>query len=159
MNMNYLFLLVGLPASGKSTYCKQYKNVREVVVLSSDEIREELLNDINDQTNNKLVFDTLHKRAKAALKDGKIVIYDATSLTKTIRKNIIDELKDYTKSIQCIYFNTPLKECIKRNKMRDKKVPKKVIKRMAKKLEKPSFDEGFDIIFLENGRIYNERKI
>lgn len=146
--MRELFILIGLPASGKTTFANIFNKSEDVVVLSSDAIREELFDDINDQTNNKLVFDTLHKRAREALLDGKDVIYDATSLTKDIRANIIKEVGGEALAINCLFFDVSLKQCLRRNKKRDRKVPKKVIKDMAKRLEKPTKDEGFDYVLL-----------
>ena len=146
--MRELFILVGLPASGKTTFANIFNRSKDVVVLSSDAIREELFGDANDQSNNKLVFKTLHNRAKEALLDCKDVIYDATSLTKDIRANIIKEVGGEALAINCLFFDVSLKQCLRRNKKRDRKVPKKVIKDMAKRLEKPTKDEGFDYVLL-----------
>ena len=54
-------LLIGLPASGKSTYAAE-KEKEGAIVLSSDRIRKEL--EITTYTNrdNQKVFDTLHAR-------------------------------------------------------------------------------------------------
>ena len=144
--MKKLFLLVGLPASGKSTFCESFKNSKNTVILSSDLIRKELFGNEECQKNNQLVFKTLHKRVEEALKNGKDVVYDATSLTKKLRANIVSTFRDDASKIICVYFDVSLKECIKRNKKRDKKVPIKIMKNMAKRLEEPEMDEGFDYI-------------
>ena len=62
--MNKLIVLVGLPASGKSTYANTLAEIPNTIVLSSDKLRKELLGDESCQTNNQLVFDTLYRRAK-----------------------------------------------------------------------------------------------
>ena len=43
--MNKLFMLVGLPASGKTTCGKRLAEVEDALIVSSDEIRKELLGD------------------------------------------------------------------------------------------------------------------
>ena len=41
------YIMIGLPASGKDYYIEKYRKENEIVV-SSDEIREELFGDVND---------------------------------------------------------------------------------------------------------------
>ena len=64
-----LLMLVGLPGSGKSTYIKNHFN-QNLHVHSSDDIREELSGNVNNQDINKEVFELLHKRVKDDLKNG-----------------------------------------------------------------------------------------
>ena len=57
---NKFIMLVGLPASGKSTWAENYKKEHtdeEVYILSSDKIRECVLGDVGNQDYNSLVFD------------------------------------------------------------------------------------------------------
>ena len=75
-NKPILCFCVGLPGSGKSYWAEANKEELNAVVHSSDEIREELTGDVNEQSKNELVFSTLHKRVKedllnrTILKDG-----------------------------------------------------------------------------------------
>ena len=146
--MKKLFILVGLPASGKSTYCSLLRS-ENLIILSSDEIRLELFGDETCQANNKLVFDTLNKRVKDALKNNKDVVYDATSLTKVVRKNIITKFQKDASEIICIFFNVSLDECIKRNSKRERTVPVDVLRKMANRLEVPDENEGFNRIIVQ----------
>lgn len=57
--MQYFYMMVGLPGSGKSFTAESIPNA---VTHSSDAIRAEVLGDENDQTQQDLVFQTLHKR-------------------------------------------------------------------------------------------------
>ena len=43
--MNKLYMMIGLPASGKSTIAKELSKSEEAIVVSSDEIRKELNKD------------------------------------------------------------------------------------------------------------------
>ena len=55
-------MVVGLPGSGKSTFIEDFIDEDNAHIHSSDSIRKELLGDVNDQTSNSLVFETLHNR-------------------------------------------------------------------------------------------------
>ena len=76
-------MLCGIPGSGKSTYAEQFNRLshNSYMILSSDKIREELLGSAEDQSNNALIFKTMHERALMALDKGINVIYDATNMT------------------------------------------------------------------------------
>ena len=79
-------MMVGLPASGKSTYVKELAEEMRAVICSSDAIRKELCGDENSQDNNEEVFKLLHSRIKECLKKGVNVIYDATNINSKRRR-------------------------------------------------------------------------
>ena len=56
-------------------------------VISSDSIREEILGDVNDQTQNDLVFKEVHNRIRKALLNHYHVIVDATNINIKSRKS------------------------------------------------------------------------
>ena len=64
--MSDFIMLVGLPASGKSTYAEKLRK-DGYHIHSSDKIREELTGDVNSQDKNTDVFVELHKRVKLDL--------------------------------------------------------------------------------------------
>lgn len=66
-----LYYLVGLPASGKSTWAKNMVD-NDTILLSSDNLREELYGDINNQEHNGELFQEINKRVKNLLKQGKM---------------------------------------------------------------------------------------
>ena len=73
-----LIVMVGLPGSGKSTIAKQLaEDNPNTLIFSSDAYREKICGDENDQSNNDLVFRTLHKDLREALLLGKNCIFDA----------------------------------------------------------------------------------
>jgi predicted kinase len=96
------FMLVGLPASGKSTYAEELANQYNANIHASDSIREELSGDINNQNINDLVFKTLHSRVKEDLTNGKSCIYDATNINYKRRMAFLNELN----KIPCINILT-----------------------------------------------------
>ena len=85
-------MIVGLPASGKSTYAKELSEKYNANIHSSDVIREELSGDVNNQNINSKVFQTLHSRIKEDLRNGKNCIYDATNINYKRRMAFLQEL-------------------------------------------------------------------
>ena len=76
-NKPVFYMLVGLPASGKSS---ESDRLGAVIVRSSDYLRDKLCGDINDMKNNGAVFTILQSLVRADLYHGKDVVYDATNL-------------------------------------------------------------------------------
>lgn len=147
MDKPTLYYLVGLPASGKSTWAK--KNIDDNTVwLSSDNMREELYGDINNQEHNSELFEKLNKRAKQYLKEGKSVIYDATNINSKRRINFLKALNKIDCNKICIYFCTSIYSCIARDRNRDRSVGFDVIDKMYRNLQIPMYHEGWDSIEL-----------
>ena len=143
--MNEFIMLVGLPASGKSTYAAELKR-KGFHVHSSDEIREELTSDVNTQDKNTDVFVELHKRIKTDLQSGASCVYDATNMSMKRRIAFLDEIKKYDCKKTCVLFVVPLEICKERNLNRERKVPDEVFDKMLKRFQCPYYYEGWDEI-------------
>lgn len=145
MNKPDFLMLVGLPGSSKSTWAENHKEELNMIIHSSDAIREEF-GDVNDQSKNDLVFKTLHSRIKEDLLNGKNVCYDATNLSRKRRIAFLQELKHIPCEKVCILFATPYEICLANNFARERQVPEDVIARMYKSFEVPCKQEGWDNI-------------
>ena len=146
--MNYkptLTLLCGLPASGKSTYAQSRAN-ENTIVLSSDKLRLELLGDECCQTNNELVFNTLHKRAKEYLLNGKNVIIDACNINRKDRHRTLVPFQGMDIYRECLVVPTLPEICLKNDMARSRSVGKEVINKFLYRFEIPMEFEGFDHI-------------
>lgn len=124
-----LTVLVGLPASGKSTWAKE--NGGKASIVSTDEIRAELTGDAGDQSRNADVWEIAFSRAEALLRAGKNVIFDATNCGRANRRLLLKGLKSQARDVIAVYFNTSLDECKRRNALRDRVVPEEVLNRMS----------------------------
>ena len=146
--MATLYMMVGLPGSGKSEWASKWD---DVVVHSSDKIREEILGDVNDQTRQKEVFDTLKQRVWNDLRAGRNVVYDATNVATKRRKHFLIELKHQgltdVKKV-CVFMATSFDECVRRNQGRPRTVPIRVIRRMYESFDPPMYREGWDDILI-----------
>ena len=134
--MAKLYVMVGLPGSGKSTWASQ----KGLPVHSSDSIRKELYGDEAIQGDGEKVFSILRKRIAHDLRAGQDCICDATNLTQRTRKQFAQWPGAKTVAV---WVNTPLEECLRRNANRSRIVPENVIQRMAKNLTPPHIFEGF----------------
>ena len=139
-------MMCGLPASGKSTYAKELALKYNAVILSSDKLRIEMYDDVNDQQHNEEIFKELHKRIKENLISGKNVIMDSTNINSKRRRAFLSELKNIPCVKECYIIATPYEECLKRNKERDRVVPEEVIKKMYLNWNTPYWFEGWDNI-------------
>lgn len=109
-----LMYMIGLPSSGKSTRAHRLiRDHKESIIFSSDELRQELFGDINNQDHNTEVFAELHKRIKFALSSGKYeyVIYDATNINSRRRTAFIRDIKNIDCYKVAIVMATPYEVC------------------------------------------------
>lgn len=142
--MQKLYVFVGVPASGKSTYAKIHMD--GIDVLSGDEFRKKLLKDETDQSNNELVFGELYKKARQILKSGKDLVIDGTNINEFERKRVLSQFSDFELERIAVYFCTALEKCYARDEKRDRTVGRDVIDDYASRFEMPTIEEGFDKI-------------
>jgi predicted kinase len=132
-----VILTVGLPASGKSTWCKEFiRKNPQWVKIGRDDFRymlqdKSMLDFKGESLVTKLCFET----AKTAISSGYNVLIDNTHLRITYIEDAARELNEVA-DISYQYFDTPLEVCIERDKERERSVGEVVIKRMNEDLKK-----------------------
>ena len=144
--MSKLFVMVGLPASGKSTYTKDLAMRENAEIFSSDVYRAKFGYGEEDQTVNSKIFQYLHNDIKTALRNGKNCIYDATNLISKRRRTFLQEIKNIPCEKICVLIARPLKDCLRSNYERERTVPVHAMLRMYRGFETPYFEEGWDDI-------------
>ena len=147
-----LVVTVGLPGSGKTSWVDDFiaENQGQAIdVISSDKIREEVFNDIEDQNHNSEVFDLMKRRTKESLSQGHIAIYEATNISSKRRRALLKELNKYYDTAICLFKYKRLIACQIDNEKRDREVPSDVIDRMYRNFEIPHKNEGFDEIIVD----------
>ncbi len=141
-----LYVMCGLSGSGKTSTAKKIAKSNNAVIVSSDEIREEIAGTVEDQSKNNEVFQIFHKRIKDNLVSGKSVIADATNLTMKSRRRILSPLQGMDIRKVCVITPKKYEDCLEDNKNRDHPVPEEVIKKQMYKFQVPFLEEGFDNI-------------
>lgn len=157
-----LYFMVGIAGSGKSTRAleiqkKAYDNGQECVILSSDALREELLGDVADQSNNTMIFDVMRKRLKENIYERDVVL-DATNCTRKDRATFFSCLnQDKLKWINIIAVVrvVPFDVCLDWNSKRERKVPEYVLDKQVRRFQIPFYEEGFDEIWLDTDQVVN----
>ncbi len=147
---NTLYIAVGLPGSGKSTYAKDFIKEKDIEYLSSDSLRAVYGKGEDDQTVTPIVFGHIKRKVDEFLKDGKNVLVDATSVNRRERSDYINSAKKYGAKVVAIVFKMDRQGLIDRNKKRGEQggrvVPDFVIDKMLAKFEEPSYSEGIDVM-------------
>lgn len=152
----YFVMMVGLPGSGKSTLISQLKQQLPYVIVSTDDIFEQLgkqhglnYNQAFKQFDYKQIEKQMFDELKDALKAGKNVIVDQTNLTtKSRAKKLALVPKDYYKIAYVFEIDEDelKKRLQKRQQTTGKHIPEDVILQMKKSYQQPSKSEGFDEI-------------
>lgn len=148
-------LLIGPPASGKSTFAEAMarhlgrNGEAPAVVLSTDRIREELYGDPLIQGRWPEVEEALHARIRQSVAAGEPFILDATHARRPWRLAITQALA-LPAQVEWIgwWLKTPLDVCLAWNARRNRQVPEAVIRQFAAALADsapflPERAEGF----------------
>lgn len=143
-----LIMMVGLPYSGKSEYAKRLSETMNATIHSSDAIRQEILGDAQDQSEQVKVFEELHRRVREDLLAGKSAIYDATNISYKRRMGFLQQLGKIPCRKICYFMATPFGTIIERSHTRDRVVPMDVVAHMYKHIWIPYYYEGWDEIHL-----------
>ena len=149
--MAKLFLMMGCPGSGKSTWCSTHLNKNKIAYISRDAIRFDLVPEGEEYFSKEdEVFNRFISEINSSLKIGMDVYADATHLTKSSRWILLKNIDAPVDEVNVIWIKTPLEVALQRNDKRTGRalVPKTVVKRMFSQTEAPSFKEGFNKIYI-----------
>lgn len=127
-----VYVLCGLPASGKSTWTQNNKHLPRV---SFDFAREEL-GLRHGQNDGKAVHQVIDN-AKDYLRKGQDFIWDATHLSKQMRTKTLDLIHRYDGRSIIVYLEAPFEELLRRNQARDSSLSNKKLQELFLKWEVP----------------------
>jgi predicted kinase len=141
-----LIILVGPPASGKSTWGKKFALDNGIVYVSTDKIRSEIGSGEDDQTVSAAAFGIARQRVSSALSADKSVMIDATSVSRKARRDWINLGKSHGAFIIAVTFEVPRDELLRRDAKRERHVGPEIIDKFLNKYERPTKDEVDKVI-------------
>jgi predicted kinase len=144
-----MYLMVGLPRSGKSTWIKERIENLNAIVLENDWIRENILHAPHSKSIDPTIWMLTDGAARIILSQGKNVIIDGVNLTKFTRKFFIDMARECNARVVIVEIKTPIEKCIDRNRNVAWKLPEKALKVMGEKYELPMPDECDKLIIVD----------
>lgn len=158
MKQKTVFLLCGIPGSGKSTWARAHLSPT-TEWISRDNVRFSIVREDEEYfSHEEEVFDTFIAYINQTLENPKVdvIIIDATHISKGARRKVLSRIhKQNIFELNCVWFDVSLDTCLARNHLRTgrKRIPETAIANMYKSKTYPSKDEGFDMIFIvdENG--------
>lgn len=154
-----LWVLIGLPGSGKSTWADFFMGFDPPYgLIATDRIRAQLYGNEAIQGNWGVIwaevtaqFDCHVERIRAGTWGGSL--YDATNTRRRDRRLVIQTARQAGfNTIFGMWLDVPLATCLARNQSRSRQVPPVVIERMARQLTgaPPHWREGFTGLFRYN---------
>lgn len=149
--MPKLYMLIGVPGSGKSTWQKNSESARKAYLASTDMFIE-LYAALNHKTYDEVFKEVIKSAEKymyelvmTAVKNGGDIVWDQTNLNRKTRAKKLIMIPDHYEKI-AIVFPVP-DDLEKRLANRPgKTIPYHVMKSMMDGFEYPQMDEGFNSI-------------
>ena len=114
--------------------------------MALDAIREAL--DVEATDNQGEVIQAAREQCREHLRAARDFAFNATNITRQMRKRWIDLFTDYGARIEIVYVEPPTRTILAQNKQRTNPVPEKVILRLLEKLEPPTVTEGHSLVFV-----------
>ena len=131
-----LLALRGLPGSGKTTYAKELVN-KGWVRVNKDDLRAMLNNSKFSKDNESYILALRDEIIISSLVQGKNVVVDDTNLDPKHLIAFESIAGEFLSDFEIRFFDVDVKECIRRNALREKPVPEKVIYTMYERYIKP----------------------
>ncbi|AFZ55542.1 WYL domain-containing protein [Cyanobacterium aponinum] len=139
--------LIGVPASGKSTFAQLLAKTGNYQIISTDTIRQQLYGDEVIQGNWLKIEDEVINQMKEAIALKQGIIYDATNAQRAWRMDLLSKIQKQIGKIDWLgwYLNLDLKIAQTWNSQRERTVPDNIIERMSDSLQQfpPHVAEGF----------------
>ncbi|MBM3646996.1 MAG: polynucleotide kinase-phosphatase, partial [Alphaproteobacteria bacterium] len=130
-----LVVLIGATGSGKSTFAA--KHFRPTEVVSSDQCRGLVLDDMTDQAVSSDAFQLARTIAELRLKHRRLTVIDATNVRAADRKPWIEIARRWHALPVAVVINPGIDICVERNRSRpDRAIGGQVVQRMVSEIHR-----------------------
>ena len=163
--MKTCYVMVGLPATGKSTLVEKILNhASDPWIYSTDMYIDSVAEDqgltysdcFSDYIEEATEFN--ERKVETAMRFCRDIVWDQTNLGAGKRRKIINRMKQAGYRVECHFIRPPGASQISdqvewKNRLNDrpgKTIPANIIASMSENLVEPTLDEGFDEIVVYN---------
>ena len=129
--MTTLFMLKGLPASGKTTHAKQMTQLG-IKRVNRDELRLMVDSGVYSKENEHLIRKLAENMLIEILVSGHDAVIDNTNLKPSDEEGWRKFAHRWARYFKVIEMKTPLEECIRRDAKRENPVGEEAIRSMAR---------------------------
>ncbi|MCO7224075.1 AAA family ATPase [Pleionea sp. CnH1-48] len=143
-----VIILCGISGSGKSSYAKKHFAEYEIICL--DDIRRDVFGSRSVQKNHGKILHIAKERLKAALRNKRSVVWDATCLREDFREPLVSMAMNYGALVTLIVFQQPPETFKLRNQQRNNAVPDKVIVKQMDTFQWPLLDDYHRFVVLDS---------
>lgn len=142
-------MVMGCPASGKTTYARQ-RQLDDWVRITYQDVEKELKQSFGEKISVGEVIVEMVQRSKEALRNRYHVVFDGNCLSKDFRVRILTLLKqEFGRQVHyyITYMETDKELCMKRNRLRvQNNIQDAVMELCFAEIEPPQYSEGWDLI-------------
>jgi predicted kinase len=148
-----IVLVCGLPGSGKSHFARTFFLTSGRKRVNRKDIRRHLFEmtsfgqkwteDAFAANDEFLVTHVERKIVEHFLQNNQKLLLDNTNISRESRKHYLAIAHQAGKSVGAVFLNTPVGQCLQRNRGRENVVPESVIAQMEAQKELPEKSEGY----------------
>lgn len=125
-------VMVGVPGSGKSTWCRA--RFLSTQIVSLDKLRGQVLDDETDQSANHLVVPLQKQILAARCQMGRTSVVDSTNVLGEYRDPLLRLAERNLLLPVAVVMDTPIEDCVTRNAAREHPVPEEFVRRAHRDL-------------------------
>lgn len=139
-----VIMLCGLPAAGKDTWVRHHACRLPSIAL--DAIRTELGSAPTERPGQVVLV--AKRRARELLHQQQPFVWNATNITRRLRRQLIDFFAGYGARVRIVYVDAPFDVLLRRNRARPDPVPEPVIACMLQIFELPDPTEAHHVDYV-----------
>lgn len=145
-------VMSGLPGAGKDTFVR---TLPSQPVVSLDALRDEL--DIDPAATQGVVIQAARERAREYLRAERDFIWNATNVSRLLRKQVVDFLAGYGARVHIVHLEAPPDRLRSQNRERREPVPQNVIDRLVGKWSVPDLTEAHRLTWVADETRHQRR--
>ena len=140
-----VYLMCGLPGSGKDSYIKN--NLNNIKEISLDKLREKREVRRGNKKDEGQLVQYSKLLAKQYLANNEDFVWNATNLSASFRRDLISIFLDYTATVKIVYIERKLSEVFKSNDIRGTSFLIDYVKMKFQTIDIPDLTECHEIIY------------